>query len=334
MNMDSSARMLWVDYFRGLAVVVMIWVHLANTLLTPDLRETEWFGRLNFYHGLVAPAFFWIAGFVRGVRVLPEGGKRPGSGAVKRLLGVLCLGYLMHFPWGNLIQGKFDEMAWRSMAKVDVLQTLAFSGLVMVGVERFVVGRRMQQWVIGALLVMFVMSERWAADWRTGWLFLDAWLSRQTGSVFCLFPWVGFGLAGWLCGTWSKGKGGGVWIYAGAGASLAWGTKWLSWMGQGDAFFLQRLGWVILMALVVAGLCYHRRESEGKLAGLFLLAGRESLVMYVLHLALIHAIPSPAGTLERALGNTQSVGQTVAWFVLISALSWGAAWWNARRKTW
>jgi hypothetical protein len=49
-------------------------------------------------------------------------------------------------------------------------------------------------------------------------------------------------------------------------------------------------------------------------------------------LALIHAITSPVGTLEQALGHTQSVGQVLAWFVLISALSWGAAWWNARRK--
>ncbi len=330
---DPSGRMVWVDGYRGLAVVVMVWVHVANTLLTAEEQMTEWYGRLTFFHGLVAPAFFWIGGFVRGVRVPQPGGKRPGFGAVKRLLGVMLLGYLMHFPWRVFIHFEWDATSGKEMMTVDVLQTLAFTGLVMVGVERFVITRRMQQWVMGVLAVVFVVLERWAGDWVTSWPFVNAWLSRQTGSVFCLFPWVGFGLAGWLCGSWVvAGRGKAVWIYACIGAMLAWGVPQLEWLGRGEAFFLQRLGWVILVALVVAGVFRMPQGRAGMVSSALLIAGRESLVIYVAHLTIIHAIPSPFGTLEQCLGRRQSLVQVVGWFVFIAAISWGAAWWNERRK--
>lgn len=329
----SSGRMVWIDGFRGLAVIIMVWVHVANTLLTTAEQAKGWYVEWTFFHGLVAPAFFWIGGYVRGVRVSKVGGKRPGWQAVKRLLGVMLLGYAMHFPWGALIHWDWNEAAWLSMMKVDVLQTLAFAGLVMVAVERFVPEGSMQLWVMGGLAVVFVMTERWAGDWSTGWRFWDAWVNRQTGSIFCLFPWVGFGLAGWLCGSWVvAGRGKGVWIYAFIGALLAWGVPQLEWLGRGEAFFLQRLGWVVLGALVAAGLFRMPRGRAGVVSSALLLAGRESLIVYVAHLTIIHAIPSPFGILEEGLGKTQSVGQVVSWFALIAAISWGFAWWNERRK--
>ena len=328
-----SGRMVWIDGFRGLAVVIMVWVHVANTLLTTAEQAKGWYVEWTFFHGLVAPAFFWIGGYVRGVRVSKLDGKRPGWKAVKRLLGVMLLGYAMHFPWGALIDWDWNEAAWLSMMKVDVLQTLAFAGLLMVAVERFVPAGSMQPWVMGGLAVAFVMMERWAGDWSTGRGFLDAWLNRQTGSVFCLFPWVGFGLAGWLCGRWSVERSeGAIWLFGCAGAALAWGVPQMDWVGQGEAFFLQRLGWVILVALAVAGVFRFRAgRGERVLRGL-LLAGRESLVMYVTHLTLIHAVPLPSSSLEQGFGKTQTVAQVVGWFVLVAGMSWGVAWWNERRK--
>lgn len=328
---ESYRRMVWLDGYRGIAVVTMVWVHVANTLLKPEEQTAEWYEQLTFFHGLVAPAFFWIGGFVRGVRVPTSGGKVPGFGVVKRLLGVMMLGYLLHFPWGALIHLDWDKAAVREMMKVDVLQVLAFTGLLMVGVERFVVGLQRQRFVIGALAVVFVVLEDWAGQWVTSWSFLNAWFSRETGSVFCLFPWVGFGLAGWLCGSCVAAlRDRGVYLYAGVGALLAWGNP--PSLGHGEAFFLQRLGWVILGAITVSWVFLVQRGRGKRLYGTLLLAGRESLVIYVVHLMMIHAIPLPFGTLDIGLGKTQSVMQVIGWFVLIAALSFGAALWNKWRK--
>jgi uncharacterized membrane protein YcfT len=106
----------------------------------------------------------------------------------------------------------------------------------------------------------------------------------------------------------------------------------MDWVGQGEAFFLQRLGWVILVGLAVAGVFrFWEGRGERVMSGL-LLAGRESLVMYVTHLTLIHAVPLPFFSLEQGFGKTQTVTQVGVWLVLVAGMSWGVAWWNERRK--
>ncbi len=64
-----------------------------------------------------------------------------------------------------------------------------------------------------------------------------------------------------------------------------------------------------------------------------MLAGRESLWLYVVHLMLIHAVPFWRGqSLEHLVGRTQPVGVVLAIFVLLLSASLLVAWWNERRK--
>lgn len=321
---DGGMRMEWLDGFRGVAVVAMIWVHAANTFLRLDLKGTEWFEAWTFYHGLVAPAFFWIGGYARGVR--GGGGRRPGWATARRLLAVMGLGYALRLPVGPLLDGDW-ERAWLEAVKVDVLQVLAFTGLLMVGVERWAGALALRRWLMGGLTVVFVLLEPAAANWETGRPAVDAWLNRNSGSVFCLFPWAGFGLAGWLCGSWMAGLSGkGRGVAAGLAGLLVWG---MPWAGGQAAFFLERLGWVVLLALAAERLLPLLRGRGG---AWLKLAGRESLVMYAAHLAMIHVVPAPRVPLERAIGGTQSLAQVAGWFMLLTAGSGVLAWLNERRK--
>ena len=88
-----AQRLVWLALFRGLAVLGMVWTHSAHTFLDARLRDSSWFHDLDYYHGLIAPAFFWIAGFVRAH--VTTGKPRPAWPAVKRLLLVWLIGYLM-----------------------------------------------------------------------------------------------------------------------------------------------------------------------------------------------------------------------------------------------
>ena len=185
----SSKRLLWLDLFRGLAVLGMVWTHSANTFLEAGLQKTAWYHELSYYHGLIAPAFFWIAGFVRAHITAPA--PKPALPALRRLLMVLLIAYLMYVPWNDL----FHAHAWRAACTVNVLHCLAVSGMLMLLAERF--GR----WrYIGAALMMlfFVGLQKSAESWRTGLLLVDQYFNRNQGSLFALFPWVGFGLAGFL----------------------------------------------------------------------------------------------------------------------------------------
>lgn len=316
----TSQRLEWLDLFRGLAVLGMVWTHAANTFLTPELKASSWFEMLTSYHGLIAPAFFWIAGYARAHVTM--GKTKPAWPVAKRLLLVWLIGYLMHVPWDHL----FDAQAMRAVATVDVLHFLAVSGLILLAVEKLGKGREAAALV---LLLVFVSLEKSAREWQTGVLVLDQYFNRLHGSQFALFPWVGFGLAGFITRRAWDGRlnrsAAGVML---AGALFAWGLSNTPWPGGPPAFFLERLGWVMMAAVVVAVVAARVSPFTGWLR----LAGRESLLLYVAHLMLIHSIPLPRQPLQHLIGPTQHVGGVLAIFSGLFAVSWLLGAWNERRK--
>lgn len=331
---DCRARQRWVDAFRGLAVVGMIWVHAANTFLTEELRRQEGFVAAGFFHGLIAPAFFWIAGYVRGVRAA---GGRPGWHAVRRLLMVMALGYSLRFPFWPLLNSTFTAEHWQEMVKVDVLQTLAFTGLLMVAVERWIRNTAQRRVIIAVLAAAFVLGQTPAVDWSTGWLALDAWLSRESGSLFPLFPWVAFGLAGWLCGdaiSWSVRRFSSIQMGAAvalAAVSAGWVLPRMGWLTASTAFFWQRLGWVMALALLVWAMMRTLHE-QGRVNRVLMLAGKESLVIYLVHLWLIHAVPLLTMSLEQRWKGELYLPGVAGIFVGLLLASLGMAALNAKRK--
>lgn len=316
----TSQRLEWLDLFRGLAVLGMVWTHAANTFLTAELKASSWFEMLTSYHGLIAPAFFWIAGYARAHVTM--GKTKPAWPVAKRLLLVWLIGYLMHVPWDHL----FDAQAMRAVATVDVLHCLAVSGLILLAVEKLGKGREAAALV---LLLVFVSLEKSAREWQTGVLVLDQYFNRLHGSQFALFPWVGFGLAGFITRRAWDGRlnrsAAGVML---AGALFAWGLSNTPWPGGPPAFFLERLGWVMMAAVVVAVVAARVSPFTGWLR----LAGRESLLLYVAHLMLIHSIPLPRQPLQHLIGPTQHVGGVLAIFSGLFAVSWLLGAWNERRK--
>jgi surface polysaccharide O-acyltransferase-like enzyme len=93
-------------------------------------------------------------------------------------------------------------------------------------------------------------------------------------------------------------------------------------------FFGQRLGWVIGLALIVS-----RIPANSRALGWLLLAGRESLFVYVVHLFLIYAVPWWGGsTPDRGIGPTQSPLHVLLLFIGLLSVSLALAFANERRK--
>lgn len=315
-----SQRLLWLDLFRGLAVLGMVWTHSVHTFLAARLHETAWYHELDYYHGLIAPAFFWIAGFVRAH--VTASAPKPALPALKRLLMVLLIGYLMYVPWLDLL----NAQAWRAACAVNVLHCLAISGMLMLLAERF---GRWRQVVIAVLMVLFVGLEKSAESWHTGLLFVDQYFNRNQGSLFALFPWVGFGLAGFLTRSfWDGGFNRHAVLVFVLGALLAFVQPYSPWPGGPPEFFLERLGWVMMAAVLVASVA----DRLGAVTGWLRLAGRESLLLYVVHLLLIHAVPLPKLPLQYLVGMTQPLWVVFLIFVALFAVSLALGWLNERRK--
>ena len=79
--MSQKKRALFIDLLRGLVLLIMIEVHVFNSMLIPAIKESGWFSYLNFVNGLVASSFLFVSGLVfvlslqKGVDELRKFGK-------------------------------------------------------------------------------------------------------------------------------------------------------------------------------------------------------------------------------------------------------------------
>jgi hypothetical protein len=305
---------------RGLAVLGMIWTHACNTFLRADLLSSAFFQELTYWHGLVAPAFLYLAGYNRGLSALRPGAPKPAWPTVKRLLWIWLIGYLLHAPWGALAKGEISEEALRTLFQVDVLHCLAVSCLVLLAFERL--GSRVAS-ILAAVSIVCVL--KWSFEvHHTGWHFIDAYLGYEHGSLFPVLPWFGFAAWGFMVALLPVS----LWRRAALGASLCLGLPWLSehvtsvYIPQ--VFFLERIGWVMLIAAAFSAMW---GKVEGRWTAWLTYSGQQSLVMYVAHLLFIHAIPVAWGqTLQGVWQQQLAWPGVVGSFGLLMALSWLVAW--------
>ena len=320
-------RYEWIDLLRGIAVIGMIWVHAANTFLAADEQEQAWFNGLRFYHGLIAPTFFWVAGYMRGLAAAKLGPRKPAWPTVKRLLWVWAIGYLLHMPWDALARGDFSAPVLRILFQSDVLHCLAASCLLLLAVERGIKRASMQAGIVMLFTIASVVFTDDMAATTTGYMPLDAYLSKAHGSIFPLFPWFAFAGFGFVIG-----QGGGMhWLLGVFGALGAFVLSEI-WSSDTDAFFYERLGWVLMNATAFWLVSTWLQSRSITLPKWLLLAGRQSLVIYVAHLLMIHAVPWWSGRpLDKLIGPTKPVLLVLVIFLGLVVGSWLVAWaWERR----
>ena len=123
-----SQRIRAFDWLRGLAVLVMIQTH-SLVLLKPELRAGDFFARLQWIDGLVAPSFIFAAGFAMAltqVRAAAGGGSRSRrfKRTLRRLGEVLVVATLVNWAWFPI----FREPRW--LIRIDILHCIGFSLLI------------------------------------------------------------------------------------------------------------------------------------------------------------------------------------------------------------
>jgi uncharacterized membrane protein len=318
-----SRRCDWLDLLRGWAVIVMIEVHCVNVWLHKGLIP-DW---LNYLNGLVAPSFIMAAGYSLALSTFrPDGSLRPFAPTGRRLAFILFCAYLLHAPGFTFAEWTVlgTPQKLREFFKIDVLQCIVYSLLILQGLARLI--RR--PLVYAAVALALAVGVAWAAPhlWLRGvadglWLPLRGLINGNTDrgvtALFPLFPWFTFAAFGSVLGAlyretrvlapegrsrWSEAQ----WLaaLALAGALLmAWGTwqgrTWL-WDGHwpeadiGRLFnttlpsVAQRLGVVCLAGSALGWIESVRPRLPGP--NPVQAASRESLLLYMLHLNLIFGL--------------------------------------------
>src|SRR5262245_38509136 len=60
--MHKSNRLVYLDWMRGLAVLIMLQGHVMDAWVRPSDRSGEWFWLSQFLGGLPAPIFLFLVG--------------------------------------------------------------------------------------------------------------------------------------------------------------------------------------------------------------------------------------------------------------------------------
>ena len=364
-----SKRCDWLDLLRGWAVIVMIEVHCVNVWLHQGLTP-EWLCYLN---GLVAPSFIMCAGYSLALSTFrADGSLRPFAPTAKRLGFILICAYLLHAPGLTLVDWTLlsTPQKFRELCKIDVLQCIVFSLIILQVFARLI--RRPMAYA-GAAMVL-ALGAAWAAPhlWKPGvadglWLPVSGLINGNThegvNALFPLFPWFSFAAFGSVLGVlyretrvlpqdgqsrWSEAR----WLLALAalGALLAawgtwqapswlWGGGWPSWdMGRLHNTTLpsvaQRLGMICMAGSLLGWFETVRGTWPGP--RVVEAAGRESLLLYMLHLNIIFTllladpIRVRTGWAWYGLGWTGTLTLTAA--VIAVNLAAGVAWQRVRRN--
>lgn len=346
---NSSSRLLFADWLRAWALLVMIETHVFNAFLAAQLRDSQWFRHLNFLNGLVAPSFLFVSGFVflvasqKRMDQLRTLGK-PFWKQVARIGVVWLIGYALHLPGiPRLLAGPSAE-EWSRFYRVDILHCIAFTWLFLLVtlVAILGVGLRIAFWTACTLALTGLAPRVWSLDFRAALpLPVAAYLNEKTGSLFPLFPWSGFMLAGAVCASWflaARGKDREKQFMAGlaaAGAVLVVLGNFLpegataAWQADPRTFAL-RLG-IVLLALAacwVYGLYRAPRKS------VLLDVSRESLFVYVAHLLVIYGAFWMGRSLADIVGKTQGPLSCTLSSVALAAVMMGTArgWGAVKRR--
>jgi uncharacterized membrane protein len=331
----------------------MIEVHVFNAFLLTDIKNAAWFGWVNFVNGLVAPSFLFVAGFVFVVasdRKLAEF-RTYGKAFWRQLsrIGLIwVIGYGLHLPYFSLTRTLRDATDSQLLlfSQSDILHCIAV-GLLIVFLGRIFIRQdtiyKIYLILIGSCAVL-IAPFIWEIDFsRLLPAFVAPYFNDHQGSIFPLFPWLGFLMFGAVAAfVYKKARADGgerryflILTAIGsflviAGTFLVDLPSYIPYMSTAiranPVFFASRLGIVFL--LLVA--CWYYAEWRKTERSFVLDVSKESLLVYTAHLLVIYGRfwdgNSPAFYYGESLNLAQAILATIVLVVLmvLSAQVWGA----------
>ena len=301
-----TPRRRYLDWLRGVAVLVMVLAHTTDAWTQPGDRTGLAYRLALFIGGFGAPAFLFVAGITLALaadaRTRHGGRWAATSAAAKRGLQLFALAFVFELQSWIVSGGEL----LRKMTRVDILHVMGLS--MCVAAVMWSCGRttktRAAVLLAATAAAAFVTPIVFSAEiWQllpgpVSWYFQPA----PGRSVFTVFPWIGFLLAGAVVGLWLSTSTVPreswvltkvVWI--GAALALAgYATSWLPplypvtrfWTSS-PAFFFLRLG-LLCVGLGVAYVCQSQSGVSRTLERL----GAASLFVYWIHVEMVYGLPS------------------------------------------
>jgi len=327
----GSSRLAYLDWLRGLAVVIMIEAHTIDSWTRAADRRSFEYGVAMIVGGMGAPLFLFLAGvavsLAAGSRAKRIGDAAAAQSVRTRGWQIFGLAFLFRLYSWVLSPGS----ALRGLLKVDILNVMGPSIVATAWLwERGRTTLARAGWLAGATVAIAMVTPLVRT---TPWLDplpdpIETYIRPGKGlATFTLFPWAAFVTAGAVCGLGihAAGREGGRRVAVGcmlAGAVLA--AAGYGWSFQpsiypearfwttSPTFFCMRAG--VLSLLVAAAWGWSVRPWPRLAASPLEVLGASSLFVYWVHVEMVY------GVIATPLKRTLPFAWAIAAFALFTGL--------------
>jgi uncharacterized membrane protein len=325
----TSNRLVYLDWMRGVGVLIMLQGHVFDAWVRPGDRTSGWFWLSQVLGGFPAPIFLFLVG-VSLALVLD---RLRAKGASARDLAIRVMrrgGWILFLAYVFRLEQFlvwYPHSQWRDVFRVDTLNCIAVCTLAIGLLSVAFSSRRRNIAAMGGATGAFVFATPLLYPLKGLPPFVLSYFNGNgNGAFFSFFPWAAFTLAGITFGyALLEGKERigeahffkrvavtGVAAYI-AGTAMKLTTifeyGFFDYSLTSPHFFLVRLGWILL--ILSAAYLWCRRESASRWSPLIIL-GQGSLLVYWLHMEIVY------GRLFQVLGRSMNIREAalqLVWFI-------------------
>jgi len=345
---ESSAvkRFPFLDWMRGLAVVLMIQCHAFNSFAKPQVRQSDIYVLSQFIGGMAAPLFLFMAGMTLAFQMdsLTNRGVSPRRRwVISFRRGAYVLGIAYLFRISNFIGG-LPRSEWAEIVKVDILNCMGVALIAFAAAAVYEAPGRVRCALAGALAIAAVSPVIANLPWGNSPALLRDYLTPRPGTGhFPFFPYASYAGFGVTTGTIVKQAVDGSfdrlmqWSVL-AGFALILGGQYVSnipysiytnsdFWSNSPTLILIRVG---ICLLLMAGSYLWTDRFAGLGWSWMRSLGKNSLMVYWIHVQLVY---SDVLHLKGTLNIRQTIVAALTVMALMVALS--AAWiaWKERRAS-
>ena len=361
----GSSRLAYIDWTRGLACILMFQTHCYDSWLTPEARKSTFFMYSQLGGTMPAPLFLFLAGVSFALVTEKSWGKGLSPNQIfrttfRRGAEIFALGLLFRLQAYVIAWG---WSPWTDLFRVDILNTIGVSMMLMACVCRMLSGPAASVWkrvgvaAATAAAISLLTPPLWTT-WRPHWLpwpiqsYIDGVhnLGEPQAWLFPIFPWSAFAFAGLAAGFVLASRffrerdlRSFAWCSV-LGVGMIFLSRWLDrqprqlyavydYWHTSPNFFLLRVG--ILLIILSAAFAWCRWGFRG--FSPLIQLGQTSLLVYWVHIELVYGRLSILRKHAQSI-PTASIGLGVifALMLLLSVARTRVKWdevWVGWRKT-
>ena len=338
-------RFPFLDWMRGLALAIMIQVHVFNSFARMDVRNGGLYSLAVFVGGLAGPLFLFMAGMTFAFQMDSLERREPVPRrrwvvSLRRALYILAIAFAIRIVnWAT----SWPHAGWEEILRVDILNSMGLALVAFSAAAPLRGERRIRAVLLAALAIAAVSPLVANLNWALAPPLLHEYLAPGFGrGHFPFFPcasYVGFGMTAGAAVRLTEAARldrlmqwcaliGGTLILAGQYVSnlpYAVYPKSNFWTDS-PTLILMRVG----IALAMLAGCYTWTAFCAAPGWSWMQClGKNSLMVYWVHLMLVYgALSTP---FQKALSIPQTSLATVVAIAVMVAMSALWLWWKARR---